>query len=297
LKGQSPTASTIVKRYISAVQSGDRKTIADLSFETQQQVSSIKANNPQILWAKVLKEFYAAQSAASPDPSAEAVEQFLPSAAQWRITEARVDKSDGQNKIRVYVSANYPTLEDSPFIGITYLKKSVLQFNLSSNPSLVLNVVRLTEGDLKWDKVRLMIQNARWFADGISGTHLHLFAIGGKTPFKWSAQCGSSDLFQDFSGVDGFGMTLNPSNQELIIDSGRHLADYQYPLPCSATVKDADGSMDSVKFSIPNLMTGLVSNYCWARAPWSHRGQGLPYLPIGECIGQVIDFKLSKNNQ
>jgi len=297
IKGQSSAASLVVRRYVSAVQSGDRKTIVNLSYEAQQQISSIKTNNPQALWAKVLKEYYDAQSAAPLDQWADMVALFIPQGAEWRITEARVNHDNERNTVKVYASVSYHSLADSPLVGTAYLKSAILQFDVSSAPLLIVNVVRLTEGDSQWGHIPLMILNARWFAEGLSGSHMHLFAIGGKTPYHWSVQCGSLDLAQDFSGVDGFGIPLNQSNQELIIDSGGHLANLQYPLPCTASIKDADGNTDTVAFSVPKLLTGLVNNYCWARAPWSHRGQGLPYLPIGSCIGKVADFELSKNNQ
>jgi len=296
VKGQSSAASATVKRYINAVQNGDRKVIIDLSSREQESVSSIKEHNPQILWAKELKRFYDIKAAASLDPSAETVAQFLSPESQWRITEVRVDKNNRQSSIRVYVSANYPKFDDSPFVDTVFLKKSVLEFDLSSNPSLIQNVTHLAEGDSNWGNIPLMILNARWFADGLSGTHLYLFAVGGKSPLKWSTQCGSTDLSQDFSEVDGFGRPLNPNHRELMIESGRRLADHRFPLSCSATVRDAEGNLDTVKLSIPTLDTGLLNNYCWARAPWSHHGQGLPSLRVGNCIGKVIDFEIVKDS-
>lgn len=46
------------KKFLTAVQKGDFKTIFDMTYNYQQELSRIKANNPKVLWQKLTTEYY-----------------------------------------------------------------------------------------------------------------------------------------------------------------------------------------------------------------------------------------------
>jgi hypothetical protein len=136
---QTNPGAAVVTRYIKAVQNGDRKTIIDLSNFNQEDINQIKANNPQVLWAKLLKEYYDAHSTGALDPQAQAVQGLVLPSSKWEISETRAGRgqdsvlSDPYNRVQVYVTVDYSTLNDSPLVdggivgfpitGAKFLKK------------------------------------------------------------------------------------------------------------------------------------------------------------------------------
>jgi len=55
--GQHPAQPSVIARYIQAIQKRDFKTIIDLTSYYQQQVAGIKAQNPHVLWPKLIGEY------------------------------------------------------------------------------------------------------------------------------------------------------------------------------------------------------------------------------------------------
>ena len=288
--------SSVVAKYIRAFRERDYKTIIDLDYSYQQGVADIKAQNPQVLWPRLLKNYYDTNVIAlakTPPQQIGLLQTLILPNTRWSITETRADhvqeEFGGYDRTIVYVSISYPSFDDSPFVDGKFLKETILQIDVNSKSQLVMKLARLPQGDTTWDPTPLMILNASWFADRLAGGLLRVRAIGGKAPFSWAAQCGSVNLADDFAKVDGLGMPVDQHSPELMVKLGS-FPENLFPLHCVATVRDAGAQTETVGMTVPKMFTGVMSSYCWGRLPWSSRGQGLPELPVGSinCLAPML---------
>src|SRR5260221_472700 len=56
-RSAAPSRDAAVSRFIRAAQSRDFKTIVDVAAQFQSEIAAIKAQNPQVLWSRLLQEY------------------------------------------------------------------------------------------------------------------------------------------------------------------------------------------------------------------------------------------------
>lgn len=139
-----------VPKYIQAAQRRDAKTVIDLSYADQQQVKSIKAQNPQALWTKLVHDYYDQRSSAISND----LPGLLTPSCKWRITETRKGQVGGLigpviPVTIVYVAVSYASPQESP-IAPRRLQETILAFNVAAASSLVVSIDRINAGDKFW---------------------------------------------------------------------------------------------------------------------------------------------------
>ncbi len=312
---QANAGSTVATRYIEALQKADFKTVIDLSYGYQGEVSQIKAQNPQVLWPKLTKDYYDAKIATlankpgfweaymqgmmgDPAQQIRFMQTLMLPNVKWKVTETRADhvqdsiQFGGYDRTIVYITVNYPTLNDSPFVDRKFLKETILEIDVNSKSQLVMTLGRLPQGDTAWD-APLMIMNTSWslsqvpFTGGIDG-HLRAEAIGGKAPYTWTPRCGPVDLSRNLTKRDGLGQPIDQRNVPfLMVDLDAFPRNSAFPQHCTVTVTDGTGQTDTVGMTVPRMVTGLINAYCFVRPPWFSRGQGRPGQPT-TCTEPVL---------
>jgi hypothetical protein len=170
----SPT--TTVKQFITAAQSKDIKSIVPLMASYQAHIATLKANNPQTLWGKLIDDYNAqciqslettpnvfmalAESTRWGDPTAaiRAVIPMLPTSAKWKISETRsqqgTDFLSGRpiQTTTVYVNISYPLLDNAPESGGKFLKETILNFSADTNSGLLQGIASVPNGNVYWVK-------------------------------------------------------------------------------------------------------------------------------------------------
>ena len=167
-QASGPSAQAgVTGRYIQAIQNRDFKTVINLTSYYHQKIESIKAQNPRVLWPKLLGEFYqqtipdfrqttggplqslgATVMAAMGDPSGNirAALQLLPPSCKWSVTETR----RGQQTDTVYVTVSYPDVMGAPIMGSQLLGKTILRVTLNHQTRLVDTVQKVSQADTYW---------------------------------------------------------------------------------------------------------------------------------------------------
>ncbi len=309
LCAQANAGASVANRYIEALQKGDFKTVIDLSYGYQSEVNQINAQNPQVLWPKLTKEYYDAKIASLTnkpgfwesymqgmmgDPSQQIrfMQSLLLPNVKWKVTETRSDHAQdsiqfgGYDRTVVYVTVTYPSLNDSPFVDGKFLKETILEFDLNTKSRLVMTLGRLAQGDTPWD-APLMIMNTSWQLEGLAGTgHLRAEAIGGKAPYTWRPVCGSYDLSGNLTKRDGLGQPIDLRSVPVLMADLARFPNNIFPLRCTVTVTDGAGHSDTVGMTVPRMLTGFNA-FCYVRTPWLSRGQGRPGQPT-TCIEPVL---------
>lgn len=310
IDGRVPSAPwTLFLGIYRAPKTGRRSTVIDLSNGYQSEVSQIKAQNPQVLWPKLTKEYYDAKIATlankpgfweaymqgmmgDPAQQIRFMQSLLLPNLKWKVTETRSDQVQDSiqfgryDRTIVYVTVTYPTLNDSPFVDGKFLKETILEFDVNAKSQLVMALGRLAQGDTPWD-ASLMIMNISWQLERLAGSgHFRAEAIGGKAPYTWTPRCGSYDLSKILTRYDGLGRPIDQRNVPfLMVDLGR-FPNNVFPTRCVVTVTDGAGQTDTVGITVPKMLTGFNAS-CYVRVPWFSRGQGRPGQPT-TCIEPVM---------
>jgi len=161
-----------VARYIQATQKRDFKTVVELTYQNQEEIRSIKANNPQSLWPTLIKGYYDSHvSALSSQPAG----LFVPS-CKWTITEKRSGKWGSIPTTVNYVTISYPSPAESPIWNGRRLRQGVLAFNVTTS-GLIITIDPVPAGDVLWPIPTLTSEVARDLAKtqmDDSALHLHL---------------------------------------------------------------------------------------------------------------------------
>jgi thiol-disulfide isomerase/thioredoxin len=167
--------SGLVTRYVTALQKHDFKTILDLTYAYQAEISQIRAQNPQILWSKLISEYYDRKISefskqpefwgnyfealggmmGNPAQALRATAALLPPSSKWRITESRNlvvrDFVSGSYEATItYIEVAYGSETDSPVVENKRLSKAILEFDIDRKTQLVRSVGRLAAGDTFW---------------------------------------------------------------------------------------------------------------------------------------------------
>ena len=304
---------SVATKYISAIQKHDYQTIIDLTYAYQQKVNEIKAQNPQVLWPKLTTEYYDSQIAAfsqqpgfwqnynegllgmtgDPTQAIRAMAGILLPNSKWKVTESRTEHvrdsiALGEYDLTtVYVTVDYPSVDESPFLDGKFLKEIIVALSLHTKTQLVIGLQRLPQGDVSWGHIPFMIFNATWVADGLFGLKFNAYAVGdGKPPFVWSMQCASIDLATYKNAT----FTPDPAAPHLSVNLNARFPESSFPLPCSLSAKDSAGHADAASITVPKMFTGPVQAYCWARAPWGTRGQ---VMTGNACIRPILMMNTS----
>jgi hypothetical protein len=159
-----------VARYIQATQKRDFKTVVDLTYQNQEEIRSIKANNPQSLWPNLIRGYYDSHvSALSSQPAG----LFVPS-CKWTITEKRSGKWGSIPITITYVNLSYPSPAESPIWNMRRLRQGVLAFNVATSGQII-SIDPVPAGDVFWPIPTLTSEAARDLANSqMDDTALHL---------------------------------------------------------------------------------------------------------------------------
>ncbi len=178
--GTSPPEKQ-VEKLLSAVQKKDFKTIFDISYYYQMELSQIRSKNPKVLWQKLTTEYYESKKKAFLEQDREdivkSVERFgeamfgfltdpadhiralmnvLKESSKWKIIESKREKHFDQFHGReydvfvVYTSLSYRTVEESPLIDSKFLKEAILGFMMDAKTGLYMRSARIGKGDVYW---------------------------------------------------------------------------------------------------------------------------------------------------
>src|SRR5205823_3401001 len=122
------------------------------------EVAKIKAQNPQVLWSKLIGEYYDQQlsnlrqrsqgfwqayaGVLSGDPAQGVREtmSYLPQDAQWTMTETRTQNAGPASASATYVTVRYPSLDTAPLVQSNLLMETMLEFQTRGSPPLVTDV-------------------------------------------------------------------------------------------------------------------------------------------------------------
>jgi tetratricopeptide (TPR) repeat protein len=167
------TRPDVVARFIGAVQHQDFKTLIDLTYNYHGEIAQIKARNPQVLWPRLLDEYYkqristlasdpglwinyAGAITGDPAESIRALLGLLPLSCKWTTTETRSQKARNMfggptyTQTTVFVKVNFPSLETAPIVENKLLKQTILQFNVHAETHTVISAARLPIADAYW---------------------------------------------------------------------------------------------------------------------------------------------------
>jgi len=282
-----PSPAKVVADYIDALENHDIKRCLDLSEGMVGEIAQIKANNPRALWDKLIQEHYdkSIQAFNSVPEVTENLNMLYPHGVSWKITETRRTPE----ATIVYVTFDFPTLEQAPYENGKFLKQSMTQFNLSPKSGLMIGFDRVEAGNVFYENVPPMIFTAAWSSDNMAhDIYLHATAAGGAAPFHWNVQCG--DL--TFSSVTMMFKDTTGNRQTKI---GVRLKEPypKEPLECEMRIADDGGNADRVAISIPHLFTPMLDNYCFMREPWSLR-QSVK-LERQRCMGKTLPMRPQPN--
>ena len=172
-----------VEKFLKAVKEKDFKTIFAATYYYQMKLSEIKSNNPKILWEKSTTEYYEAEKNAvlkgekksslfnwsspftsftfiiKPTKDIHALMNSLNSSGKWKVIETtrklERDESSGRqyDVFKVYVSLNYPKVDESPLINGKLLKKRILSIYLDAKTGLYIRHYYVEKGDVYWKNV------------------------------------------------------------------------------------------------------------------------------------------------
>jgi hypothetical protein len=278
---QQTDPKVVVTRYIKAVQNRDYKTIIDLTASYQGEVAVIKASNPQVLWSKLIDEYYQQVTKLLSNRTGElrSTAALLPESCKWIVIEIRGGRVgpvfDSHEATIVYVSVNYPLWREAPLIGTKLLKSAIVQFSLDRQAQLVLGVSRVTAGDVFAEEpmriLRVTVQM------GFEGIDVGYAMVGGTAPINCSAQFGTAQRQQDCSRGARF------SWEELGIPEGSGFGwrtrEREFKVHLRAV--DAKGRTDEAYLSVPVFRSQIFPlwSYCWVAEPWFGKGLGRPPGP------------------
>jgi hypothetical protein len=289
-------SSSVVSRYIPAFQKHDFKTVIDLTYSYQQEVARIKAANPQVLWPKLIGEYYQSKESSfsqqagyeqnyaetlgamvgDPAQNIRAMEAMVPSSCRWKISESRRERVTNQwnlqqfNQDTVFVTVDYPSWQDAPFADNKLLKETILQFTVESDAQLILGMARMPAADT-YIEDPLRISSVTW--NQFNRPSMLFTVAGGTQPYSCITQVGPLRTERS---------CYNPGAKALHAefdfgDLGRP------PWPVHLKVSDSKGRTDEVFFLVPGFLPGLggtsLFKYCWVREPWYQKGALRPEDP------------------
>lgn len=170
------------EKFLMAVQKKDFKSIFDITYYYQMELSQIKSNNPKVLWQKLTTEYYESKkkvffekkdesltdawilfggelfgTPTDPIENLRALMNLLTPSSKWKVIESRkekhLDRWSGReyDVYLVYVSLGYKTLDESPLIGSKKLKEAILSFVLDAEKGLYMRSSRAVKGDVYWE--------------------------------------------------------------------------------------------------------------------------------------------------
>jgi len=183
---QSPGDTSVIPRFIGAIQKRDFKTVIDSTFHYQSEMARIKEQNPKILWDKLLSEYYnekisklsvdqgywgnyaetLLRATGDPVQNIRAAILYLPPSCKWTISESRTQSlSDSltygpHTRTIVYVIVNYPSIETSPATDKGRLKQALLVFTIRGGTQLIMDIGRIEKGDVYWPIPALSLEAA-----------------------------------------------------------------------------------------------------------------------------------------
>jgi len=299
---RSQSSASVVTRYIEAVQKKDLRGIIELMSSYQGGVAQIKEANPRVLWPKLIDNYYddkvkqlsqqpgywqsygetLGAMMGDPTQAIRASITLFPTTCKWTISEVRqqqaVNQGNGQpvRQETVYVTVNYPAWEDAPLVeapgqssaGLKMLMQTIIDFVVDESSDTVESVSRVAAGDAYGDKP-LRIVNMEW--GQLPNAFLSFSAVGGVPPFTCSIEVGAISSQKD---------CYRPSTSSFYVDLGQAVLSQPFPLSARVQISDSAGQTDQVFFTIPQPLRGLgglaLQRYCWGRAPWQNKGEGLP---------------------
>jgi len=150
----------VINEYIAALEQHDLKRCLDLSDSTVVQIDAIKANNPKALWPNLIQAYYdnSIRARQSTPGYFQSLNSFFPPGVAWKITETR----NTPNGTVVYVTFDYPTLEQGPYWEGSILKQMIYQFTLNPKNGLVKDYGSVPSSFVFYPKGTPMVFRAFW---------------------------------------------------------------------------------------------------------------------------------------
>lgn len=299
-----------VEDFIAAVEKKEFTNVFQKTYYYQKHLAEIKSGNPQVLWSKLISEYFESRKAlfakseinfldsglgsdCDPVGSLRQLVALLPPSAQWRVLESKHEEAMGwtigcpypASFTKTYVSVKYSSPDTSPFGNRKLLKEAILEFSMEKDHGLYLTSKRFEKGDVYWERVPFRITGVCWQADTLAGLTLTAKVIGGTPPFHSETRCNNL-LLETQKGVS---ITSAPDRDWIEIKIGAKFSEDSFPMHCVVTLTDQQGSKDSVAFTVREMFSG-VTGFCWVRNPWYDAKQWKETVAVGmwrEIAGEL----------
>jgi len=296
-----------VEKFLKAVKEKDFKTIFAATYYYQMKLSEIKSSNPKVLWEKLTTEYYESEKNAvikgekkssffgstshftfiiEPTKDIRALMNTLNTPCKWKVIETTrklmPDVFSGRqyDVFKVYVSLNYPKIDESPLINGKLLKKRIWSLYIDAKTGLYIKYYYLEKGDVYWENVPLRVLSVSWSADSLMGLNpLKIRGIGGVPPYHSTTKYGNCI-------IEKLGRVSKPffgDNTTIFINVGRggewmgfknciEGSGGSFPLKFTISLSDKSGQRDVASFTVPEVFGA----YSWVANPWYKWGQGYP---------------------
>lgn len=292
--------SNPVARYIQAILERNLKDVIDLNYDDQARIAGIKRAQPQVLWPKLIGDYYSQrEAAASKNPMF--WDTFLggnlPRGSKWKITETRPDNG----RFRTFVTVDYASPVDGPLVGATPLKEQILEFVVDARTQTIATVNKVAAGNVFWDQIPLKILNVAWGLQPLlGGSHFWTVTIeilGGNPSVRSTTRCGG-DTLEILAGAKVVPERPDKPWINVMLNDTAQIPN-RFPLSCTVAIEDSKGNKDQAAFDVPANSTPFSEDFCWIRDPWFHRGQAPPqtFAPGGAmmvtegCVRPILQLK------
>lgn len=298
------TPSKTVSRLIESLLSSDFKGLFETSCSFQAQVNQIKANNPEVMWNRLIDEYYqtCAKKFSRPETFWENYDRqwgmgqndaavprelwpLFQAKPSWKIIESKKGNwkqgilSDAIPGTMVYVQLDYSTWDSSPIWGGAPLREIILACLVPDDSGCVASCGTVAKSESYWNTTPLKIYAVTWSSTSMfsAGTSTMVIkCIGGEPPL--SCTCRVANVQMDGGGHN---VIRGEGARDLIVTTG-FINIPQGTALGRIVVTDSHGQTDEVWLTIPAGQTGVGgvdSAYCWTRQPWA---KWSPY-PGQEC--------------
>ncbi len=187
-----------VAMLLSGLEQEDFKKVFDVTFAYQAKVQEIQAQNPQVMWQRLIDEYYEATrsaflappatgrgvigslldnisafseslSGAPEDPAKAPIRSFLKPKPRWKILEVRTlppvrDQWSGKELAfsLVYVQLNYGDAEMAPIFKGSILKETILGIRMESKSRLYWSAQVVPQSEAYWANSPFRILSVQW---------------------------------------------------------------------------------------------------------------------------------------
>jgi murein DD-endopeptidase MepM/ murein hydrolase activator NlpD len=219
---------------LNGLDQGDFRKVFDVTLVYQREVEKIKAANPQVMWPRLIGEYYEVKrsgfvqptptgggvigsllssiaafaegvSGSPEDPARAPLRALMRPRPRWKILETRKlqpERDDWSGAVRtfsvVYVQLNYRDGEAAPLFKEGVLKEAILGIRIENQSGLFWSAQVVPKSELYWPNTPLRILSVQWQTTlagfGVFDTIVSYNLLGGAPPFRSATRCGTTDL-------------------------------------------------------------------------------------------------------